>query len=243
MKRVINIPNEGIPNLFGSSELVKKIQSLENLPFTSVRANNREQWRKLRGLGASNAATIIGLTERYHKRRELFDEMRSGKQREFAGNDLTIFGQRGEPLIRAMWALEHPEYDVYDGTNVVFRSIERPWQTCSPDAVVIERETGNRFMLEIKTALRNKKWGLYCPDDYFAQICHQMAVTQFNGVLLHARIRGVLNTIGDSISNERDYYFSINNPALTDNIKFINKKEEEFIKMVESGEYRELLRF
>lgn len=241
----IEIPLGGIPNLKTAQEFVGFINRSyglrgKDLPFTMSLSATEEDWKKNRGYGASEAATILGMTEEWKTRRQLFENKAGIAFDEFKGNDLTVLGNRSEPLIRAMYAVEHPSFDVYDGTWLVFASKEFPWMTCSLDMIVVDRSSCDIFVGEIKTAIWSKKWGEYCPDNYLVQICQQMAITQFDGAFLLGRIRGASMGIANT-ANERSYLFRADNPILVDNIAYVVDRVNAFRAMVESKDYKPVI--
>ena len=140
-----------------------------------------------------------------------------------------------------MWAIEHPEYEVYDPTYLLFRNKERPWQTCSLDLIAVERRTGNIYIGEIKTGIYNAQWnGAYCPDNYFAQVVHELMTTEFDGAFLLGRIRHQLMGIDDA-AWDKHYFYYRNNPAVKDESKKIIKAETEFVEDLQKGVLRPTL--
>ena len=242
----IIIPH-GIANLHDAGALIDALDALKaagrELPFTIERYADEEGWKAGRAshIGASEAATVMGLTEGWKTRRQLFDEKTGRAASEFKGNELTRFGQSCEPLIRAMWALEHPDFDCYDPTHLIFVSEARPWQSCSLDLVAVERATGRVFIVEIKTGVYSAKWsGEYCPDNYFIQLCHELDVTGFDGVSLVGRIRS-LEMGFERNGWGKDYFFWATNPALIDQQARVREAEEKFADDIRRGVLRPTL--
>lgn len=238
----LHIPHNGVPNSYYNLQLFERMvnDSRNGKDFDVYYYSSEEEWRDARanGIGASEAATVFGMTDGWKTRKQLFNE-KLGSSPTFKGNDLTVLGQRCEPLIRELWALEHPEFDVYDGTNIIFRSVKRPWQTCSLDMVLIHRDTGKIFIGEIKTGLvTDKKWHTgYCPDNYFLQVCHQLSVTCFDGVLLTARLRRPEMSISDK-AIENTFFYSYHDTDIQNEINSINKEEDSFWEDVKRGVLR-----
>lgn len=232
----------GIDNYHAACELFELLterMAKDDCPFTAVQCMNEDAWLAERKFGASEAATILGLTDQWKTRRQLFDEKTGRVKKPEGGDDnpLFRFGHTAEPLIRQLYALEHPEYDVYDGTWIVFRSKAHPEMTASLDMVIKERATGKIYIGEIKTAIWTNKWkGEFCPDNYFAQLCHQLAVTGFDGAMLIARIRSSQMEI-DRTANERTYFFTKDNPAVKDNVRFVTDKVTAFAQDCAAGKF------
>ena len=136
MTNAVYIPH-GIPNLHTADELVQYLNTAtEPLPFEMHLYDDEAKWLEGRQgrIGASQVGTVLGLTDQWKTRRQLFDEMTGRSVDEFKGNEYTKRGQSEEPLIRALWAIEHPGWDVYDGTHLLFVSKTEPWRSCSSPA-------------------------------------------------------------------------------------------------------------
>ena len=242
----IIIPH-GIANLHTASEFMEFVKFQEEagrgFAFTVCNYETEDGWKKARfgTIGASVAPTVMGLTDGWKKREQLFDEMLGRRVDNFKGNDLTRLGQASEPLMRALWAIEHPEYEVYDPTYLLFRNKERPWQTCSLDLIAVERSTGDIYIGEIKTGIYHAKWnGPYCPNNYFVQVVHELMTTEFEGAFLMGRIRRQLMGIDDS-AWDKHYFYYRNNPAVKDEAKKIIKAETEFVEDLQKGVLRPTL--
>ena len=242
----IIIPH-GIANLHTASEFMEFVKFQEEagrgFAFTVCNCETENEWKKARfgTIGASVAPTVMGLTDGWKTREQLFDEMLGRRVDNFKGDDLTRLGQASEPLMRALWAIEHPEYEVYDPTYLLFRNKERPWQTCSLDLIAVDRRTGNIYIGEIKTGIYNTKWdGMFCPNNYFVQIVHELLTTEFEGAFLFGRIRRHQMEIDDA-AWEKHYFYLRNNPALMDEAKKIVKAETEFVEDLQKGVLRPTL--
>ena len=238
----ITIPH-GIPNLHTADELVQYLNTAtEPLPFEMHLYDDEAGWLEGRRgrIGASQVGTVLGLTDQWKTRRQLFDEMTGRSVDEFAGNEFTRRGQSEEPLIRALWAIEHPDWDVYDGTHLLFVSKLEPWRSCSLDMVCVRRATGAFVIGEIKTGVWTKKWaGGGVPDGYLAQVSQQLDITKFDGAVIVSRLLSAGGmTEPDSFASERAYYFAATNPAVRDNMRYVRKEVADFWDCVQRREYR-----
>lgn len=236
----IPLPHE-IKNLKSPEQLVEFLRGIPDRPFDILQFDTTEAWlaERKHHIGASEAAIILGLST-FKTRDELFAE-KSGAQKDiFHGNDRTIRGQMEEPLIRALWAIEHPDYDVYDGTNIIMVSKSRPWQSCSLDMVIVHRDTGLMTVGEIKTGEPGKQWeGGYCPNAYFAQLCHQLEVTNFHSALLIARI--IYNSELHNSTREKVYTFLAEDEEMLAERRNITKYESQFVDDLKAGRLRPML--
>ena len=242
MTNEVYIPH-GIQNLHTAGELVEYLNTAPKpLPFEMHLYDDEAEWLDGRQghIGASSVGTILGLTDQWKTRRQLFDEMTGKAVDEFAGNELTRRGQSEEPLIRALWAIEHPDWDVYDGTHLLFVSKAEPWRSCSLDMVCVRRSTGELVIGEVKTGVWTKKWtGGGVPDGYLAQVSQQLDITKFDGAVIVARLQSASGAEEpDTTSGERAYYFSATNPAVMDNMRYVQKEVADFWDCVQKGVYK-----
>lgn len=166
--------------------------------YFAVRYPSRDEWRANRNrnprtggltVGGSDAPVVEGISS-FKTAQELMAELRGEVERpNLDGNPNIQRGVQSEPLIRQLFAVEHPEYQVADGTGIVFYSKRYPWASASLDTILMDaRGFGSH---EIKSVMYSSKWkGDFAPDDYFIQVVHQMMVTGWEYGLLHARIVG-----------------------------------------------------
>ena len=243
----IDVPHE-IGNLKTAAQFADYLERWwkgGDAPYTVTVYEDEAQWKAGRRghIGASQVGTVLGLTDQWKTRRQLFDELTGRRTDDFKGNELTVRGQTEEPLIRALWAVEHPDWDVYDGTHMVFVSKAEPWRSCSLDFIAVHRKTGDIVIGEIKTGTWNKHWsGGQLPDNYLAQITQQLDITKFDGAVVVARLlpppsgNGV--TSPDDGGWDRSYYFSATNPMVKDNMRYVAKEVRDFWDCVTKGVYR-----
>ena len=170
---------------------------------------DRESWLAGRSvsIGASEAAAAIGMSP-FESQYDLW--LRKTGQREskdLSGNAAVEYGNRLEPVCRAMFQAEHPELKLeYHQFDVLYQT-ERPWMTATLDGELTDKD-GKKFVLEIKTASVTKsaqweKWKDRVPENYYIQVLWQLLVTGWDGAYLYAKL---VKLNGDS--ELRTYYFS-----------------------------------
>lgn len=196
--------------------------------------DSRESWLAGRKghIGASSAYKIYDP----EGRKRLFQELRGEAEPvDLSGVEMVQRGVAGEPLIRALFAVENPDWEFYDGSNLLFVSKRKPFMSASLDCIAVNRETGEVADLEIKEAPWSNKWkGEYAPDGYFVQLCHQSFVTGITRCALHPRI--YLRRDGAfSTSFERSYEYDMTEPELASQIERLVADEEVFWEEFELG--------
>lgn len=138
--------------------------------------NPEQLARRRRGVGASDAASAVGLNP-YYSAVELWQEKR-GESPPFLGNEATRWGRLLEPAVRQEYAeqtgrvVRLPEDTLQHSTHV--------FMLCHPDGV-----TDDGRLYEGKTARFGDNWGEpgtdQIPEHYLIQCQHGMLVT---GLLL-----------------------------------------------------------
>lgn len=177
-----------------------------------IECKSREEWlsRRTAYLGASEIAAAIGISP-FKTPMRLWEE-KTGRRKpaDLSGNPNVLFGQRAEEHLRGLYLSEHPDlvgdYHPYD---ILFQR-ERPWMTCTLDCELLNTTTGEKGILEIKTAetakkVQLEKWDGKVPDYYYAQLLHQQIACgeEYKFSTLYAKLK-LLN--GNSYL--REYEFS-----------------------------------
>lgn len=157
---------------------------------------DRAEWLEARkeGLGASDASSLLGISP-WKTNVQLWEEKTGLAEPEDIGDKPQVkYGNDAEPLLRAFFALDHPEYGLAFTPFKIIRNEQHPFITCTPDGELLETGTNRRGGLEIKTTeiLSSSGWGRWkgrIPDEYYAQVCHQMLATGWEFVELLAQIK------------------------------------------------------
>lgn len=164
-----------------------------------LKPTDRAAWldARKRGLGGSDAGTAVGVNK-YKSNIELWREKTGLTAPEDIGDKPAVkFGKQAEEHLRALFALEHPEFALEYHEFFMYVSDAHPFIYATLDGELTD-ETGRRGVLEVKTATINNpaQWGDWfedrqpkIPDAYYAQILHQLAATGWDFVILYAYIR------------------------------------------------------
>lgn len=169
----------------------------------------REAWLKLRlnGIGGSDAGTVLGLNK-YKTNIELWEEKTGRAKSEFTGNEATRYGHDAEEHIRALFHLDHPDYNLDYHEFRMHGNEKYPFMYATLDGELTGY--GKKGILEIKTAtIQNngqwREWENRIPDTYFAQVVHQLTVTEWDFAYVRAYLR-YYSQHGELRATIRDYY-------------------------------------
>lgn len=191
-----------------------------------------EEWlaTRKRGLGASESGTIIGVNP-WRTTVQLWEEKVGIREPEdISDNPKVKLGHDEEPLIRELFALENPQYEVrFESPFKMIFHDDHDFIFATLDGELIERATGRKGILEIKTTeiMRPEQWKEWdgrIPQSYYSQTCHQLNATGWDFAVLKARIRYTKN---DTLHiAERQY--TIERAEAQEDMNYILKKEIEF---------------
>lgn len=177
-------------------EVAQFLNDMSGGKYAAYAYQTREEWLFARNcsIGASEAAAVMGKSP-WMNERQLW-EKKSGKANacESAGNADTMRGSLSESHIRELYAIE-TGLEVLDGTNIIIRSVEHPWMTCSLDGIIVHREPTCSIaepvipvIMEIKSARAGADWtDDTMPNYYLIQVLHQLSVTGWDEARLVAR--------------------------------------------------------
>lgn len=193
---------------------------------------SREEWLKERkkGIGGSDAATILGRNP-YKTNVELWEE-KTGKREatDISKKPYVEYGTKAEDLLRELFKLDYPKYEVKHEENTIIKHPKYPFLFASLDGTLIDKETGEIGILEIKTteilkSMQWEKWKDKVPDNYFCQILHYLNVTGYSFVILKAQLKYEYKDEGIRIDTR---HYLIKREDVEDSIKYLEEKEIEF---------------
>ena len=194
-------------------------------------------WLKARGygIGGSDASAILGMNP-YKSNIELFEE-KTGRllPEDISDKPYVKYGSQAEPLIRLLFILDYPEYQVIYHENRILRSKTFPFMQASLDGELIDSE-GRKGILEVKTtnilqSMQREKWKDRIPDNYYIQVLHYLLVTGWDFVVLRAHLR---SDWGPDRRTMVKHYFIERSEVETD-LKMLLAEEQKFWEYVESG--------
>ena len=197
---------------------------------------SKAEWLEARKgkIGGSDAASVLGMNP-YKTNQELYEEMTGLRSAiDISDKSYVLYGTKAEEHIRALFALDHPEYQVdYYGDNMILND-KYPFAHASLDGELIELETGRKGIFECKTAelfssMSKEKWnGDNIPDNYYIQTLHYLMVTEYEFVELRAQIKSKWNN--QIRLTTKDY--RIERSEVLQDIEILMEAEKKFINRV-----------
>lgn len=201
-------------------------------------ANTREEWLRLRsehhGIGGSEAAAAIGMSP-WQSPLELWRlKTYQAEPKDLSDNAAVQQGVKWEPILRDLFRKTHEEYIVEHHPFDILYQSERPWLFATLDGEIVERETGRRGILEIKTStpvgVKWKDWAEgHIPQNYMVQCCHQLLATGYDFVRLFACLFSV-----DGSYTIKTY--EIERADSEEDLKWLLQEETRFWRYVERRE-------
>lgn len=199
----------------------------------------REEWleERKKGIGGSDAAAILGLNP-YKDNIKLWEEKTGRRQAEdISEKEYVKYGTNAEDLLRELFKLDYPKYEVRHDENTIIKHPKYPFLFASLDGTLIDKETGEMGILEIKTtnilqSMQKEKWKEKIPDNYYCQVLHYLNVTGYSFVIIKAQLK--YDYDGEIKLDTRHY--KILKEEVAEDMKMLEEKEIEFwTKYVETG--------
>lgn len=197
--------------------------------------NSREEWLQNRKrIGGSDASAILGRNP-YKTNIELWQE-KTGRTlpEDISDKPYVKYGIAAEEHLRALFALDHPEYTVCYEENNIWINDRMPWSHASLDGWLIDKE-GRNGIWECKTtnilqSMQKEKWKQQIPDNYYVQVLHYLMVTEFDFAVLKAQLK---YDFGGEIYLQTRHY-PIERSEVQEDIDYLIQKEAEFWEYVKS---------
>ena len=191
---------------------------------------NRNEWVNSRvRLGGSDAAAVLGLNP-YKSNTDLWLEKKGEiKPEDISYKNYIHYGIEAENHLRELFRLDYPRYEVIYDENNIFFNTKYPFAHASLDGELIERDTGRKGVLEIKTtnilqSMQKENWKGKIPENYYVQVLHYLMVTEYDFAVLKAQLKSVFN---DEIYIQVRHYF-IEREDVADDIEYLKNEESKF---------------
>ena len=116
-----------------------------------------------------------------------------------------------------------------------------PWMHASLDGELVD-EQGRRGILEIKTtnilqSMQREKWNGKIPDNYYCQVLHYLAVTEYDFAVLKAQLKSEWH--GELRITVKHYF--IERKDIEEDIRYLVEAEQRFWTCVVEGHRPDLL--
>lgn len=206
--------------------------------------DSREEWleHRLNGIGGSEISAIIGCNP-YMTNVDLW-KYKTGQleHEDISDKSYVKYGTNAEPLLRELFKLDYPEYEVFYEENNSFRNDKYPFALASLDGWLVERETGRKGVWECKTtnilqSMQKEKWNGRIPDNYYCQVLMYMAVIEADFAVLKAQLKTEFN--GEVYCQTKHY--KIERSDVEQDIEYIMQKGAEFWEYVKTRKQPPLL--
>ena len=197
--------------------------------------DSKEEWLKHRTrIGGSDASCIVGMNPWKTNVQLWLEKTGQAVPDDISDKDVVKYGVAAEPLLRELFALDFPQYEVeYFGDNMILND-DFPFGAASLDGELTERATGRKGILEIKTtnilqSMQKEKWKNRLPDNYYVQCLHYLLITGYSFAILKAQLKSEFN--GEIYLQTKHYY--IDRAEVEEDIKFLESSERRFWEQVQ----------
>ena len=205
--------------------------------------NSREEWLQGRKnhIGGSDAAACVGLNP-YKDNVQLWEEkMGLVLPADISDKEYVWYGTEAEKYLRGLFALDFPEYQVLYDDNNMFLNPDFPWMHASLDGELMDRQ-GRHGILEIKTtnilqSSQRRNWEGRIPDNYYCQVLHYLAVTEYDFAVLKAQLKSEWD--GELHIEVRHYF--IERKEVEEDIRELLDAEQRFWDCVVTGRRPDLI--
>lgn len=201
-----------------------------------IKCKSREEWlnrRQETGIGASEAASIVGLSPWCSKLELWKQKTGASEPKDLSDNAAVEQGNRMEPALREMFKAQHPELNVEYHQYDIIAQTDAPWLFATLDGEIADKE-GRHGILEIKTSTPGtqanwEKWNGKVPNNYYVQILHQMLATGYDFAILYAALYGLNGEL-----QIRQYEFE-RADCLSD-MEWLKGEEKVFMDSIKKGQ-------
>lgn len=172
-------------------EFRRRVRAFDCAVSHGITPSGTERFRVLRekGIGGSEIAAVMGLSPWASPFSTWHRKARPGSGfGETEQSEAMYWGTVDEPNIARRFGDLHPEYAVIEAP--LYTSKARPWQIASPDRILVDVETGERSVLEIKTSRYDDAWRDGVPIQYRCQVLWYLDVLELDRAIIACRFGG-----------------------------------------------------
>lgn len=205
--------------------------------------SSREEWLKhrMQGIGGSEISAVVGLNP-YMSNVDLW-ELKTGavEPEDISDKPYIKYGTQAEPLLRELFRLDFPQYEVFYEENNSFRNSRYPWALASLDGWIRD-ENGRVGVWECKTtnilqSMQKEKWNHQIPSNYYCQVLFYMAVIEADFAILKAQLK----TEFEGVPYLQTRHYFIERADVQEDMDYLMGKGAEFWESVKNKEKPGLL--
>ena len=158
---------------------------------------------------------------------ELWEEKTGRREAEdISEKSYVKYGTNAEDLLRELFKLDYPQYEVKHEEYSILKHPKYPFLFASLDGQLIDKETGEMGILEIKTtnilkSMQKEKWKDRIPDNYYCQCIWYLMITGYDFVKLVAQLKY-------SEEFKQTKVYTINKNDVLQDIEYIQKEGIDF---------------
>lgn len=194
---------------------------------------NREEWKskRIKGIGGSDSSSLVGMNP-WKNNTTLWKE----KNGILIPDDISDkpqvkYGLEAEQYLRNLFELDFPQYEMQYQDNTTLQSTEFPWMLYSPDGLILNKQTGEKGVFEVKTtnilqSMQREKWKDQIPMNYYIQVLHGLLVTGFDFVILKAQLKYVWGHETSDVNIQTKHYM-FTKEEKKDDLEWLLKQEIE----------------
>lgn len=199
---------------------------------------SREEWLKhrMQGIGGSEISAVVGLNP-YMSNVDLWERKTGAVEPEdISGKPYVQYGTQAEPLLRELFKLDFPQYQVFYEENNSFQNTRYPWALASLDGWLRD-ENGRVGVWECKTtnilqSMQKEKWNHKIPMNYFCQVLFYMAVIEADFAILKAQMK----TEFDGVPYLQTRHYLVERADVQEDMDYLMEKGAAFWECVKSKE-------
>lgn len=204
---------------------------------------SQEEWLKARGhtIGGSDASAVVGMNPWKTNEDLWLEKTGQAIHEDISGRPAVKYGTDAEPLLRELFKLDFPEYQVLYEENNLFLNDKYPWGHYSADGWLIDPK-GRKGILEIKTteilqSMQKEKWNQRIPDNYYIQCLHGLLIMEADFVILKAQLK----TVFDGIPYIQVKHYPIERSDVEADIRYLAEEEKRFYQHIKTGKKPNLI--
>lgn len=207
--------------------------------YTKEKYKSKNAWLMARAFGGSSVSALFGVNP-YMTALDVYcasvNPPKSEEDVKEEETTSTIYGHEAEDVIRRLVRLNFKDkFDVKSPRGYeMFRRKDKPFMTATLDGIMVDKETKEKWVLEIKTyefrgnADLEEKWENQPPINYSIQCLHYLAVlNDFVGAILVGKIRWIDYDTG-LVKKEEIRYYVLKRDSNAETIAKIEQVETDF---------------